>query len=37
VASLGEFYGPASSGYLRLAAVAPDERIELAARRVGLA
>ena len=37
VASLGEFYGPASAGYLRVAAVAPDERIELAARRVGLA
>ncbi|HEV2885269.1 MAG TPA: aminotransferase class I/II-fold pyridoxal phosphate-dependent enzyme [Jatrophihabitans sp.] len=37
VASPGEFYGPASTGYLRVAAVAPDERIELAARRVGLA
>ncbi|HJQ03402.1 MAG TPA: aminotransferase class I/II-fold pyridoxal phosphate-dependent enzyme [Jatrophihabitans sp.] len=37
VASPGEFYGPDSTGYLRLAAVAPDERIELTARRVGLA
>jgi succinyldiaminopimelate transaminase len=37
VASPGEFYGPSSTGYLRLAAVAPDDRIELAARRVGLA
>ncbi|HEY0168147.1 MAG TPA: aminotransferase class I/II-fold pyridoxal phosphate-dependent enzyme [Jatrophihabitans sp.] len=37
VASPGEFYGSASTGYLRLAAVAPDDRIELAARRVGLA
>jgi succinyldiaminopimelate transaminase len=36
IASPGEFYGDASTGYLRLAAVAPDERIELAARRVGL-
>jgi len=35
IASPGEFYGPHSAGYLRLAAVAPDERIELAARRVG--
>jgi len=37
VASPGEFYGSVSTGYLRLAAVAPDERIELAAQRVGLA
>ncbi|MEO6503586.1 MAG: aminotransferase class I/II-fold pyridoxal phosphate-dependent enzyme [Jatrophihabitantaceae bacterium] len=37
VASPGEFYGSMSTGYLRLAAVAPDDRIELAARRVGLA
>ncbi len=35
VASPGEFYGSVSTGYLRLAAVAPDDRIELAARRVG--
>lgn len=36
VGSPGEFYGTVSAGNLRLAAVAPDERIELAARRVGL-
>ncbi|MGI8667068.1 MAG: aminotransferase class I/II-fold pyridoxal phosphate-dependent enzyme [Jatrophihabitans sp.] len=35
IASPGEFYGSRSTGQLRLAAVAPDERIELAARRVG--
>jgi succinyldiaminopimelate transaminase len=37
VASPGEFYGADSAGFLRLAAVAPDERIELTAHRVGLA
>jgi succinyldiaminopimelate transaminase len=37
IASPGEFYGSASTDYLRVAAVAPDDRIELAARRVGLA
>ena len=37
VASPGEFYGSQSADYLRLAAVAPDERLELAAARVGLA
>jgi succinyldiaminopimelate transaminase len=36
VASPGEFYGDFSTGYLRLAAVVPDDRIELAAMRVGL-
>ncbi|MDQ1737716.1 MAG: hypothetical protein QOH56_3967 [Pseudonocardiales bacterium] len=36
VSSPGEFYGSASTGFLRLAAVQPDDRIELAARRVGL-
>ncbi len=36
VGSPGEFYGPVSTGYLRLAVVAPDDRIELAATRVGL-
>jgi succinyldiaminopimelate transaminase len=35
VVSPGEFYGPAGAGYFRVAAVQPDERIELAARRVG--
>jgi len=37
VGSPGEFYGPASTGQLRLAVVQPDDRLELAARRVGLA
>jgi succinyldiaminopimelate transaminase len=36
ISSPGEFYGPASTGYLRLAVVQPDELIELAAHRVGL-
>jgi succinyldiaminopimelate transaminase len=36
VVSPGEFYGPRSTAYFRVAAVQPDERIELAARRVGL-
>jgi succinyldiaminopimelate transaminase len=36
VVSPGEFYGPQSTGYFRVAAVQPDERIELAATRVGL-
>jgi aspartate/methionine/tyrosine aminotransferase len=36
IAAPGEFYGPRSTNFLRLAAVAPDDRIELAARRVGL-
>jgi succinyldiaminopimelate transaminase len=35
VVSPGEFYGPASTGWFRVAAVQPDERIELAASRVG--
>jgi succinyldiaminopimelate transaminase len=35
VVSPGEFYGPQSTGWFRLAAVQPDDRIELAARRVG--
>jgi succinyldiaminopimelate transaminase len=35
VVSPGEFYGPESTGYFRVAAVAPDARIELAAARVG--
>ena len=33
VVSPGEFYGPSSAGYFRVAAVQPDERIELAAAR----
>jgi aspartate/methionine/tyrosine aminotransferase len=36
VVSPGEFYGPAGAGFVRIAAVAPDERIELAANRIGL-
>jgi succinyldiaminopimelate transaminase len=35
VVSPGEFYGPQSTGYFRVAAVQPDERVELAAARVG--
>jgi succinyldiaminopimelate transaminase len=35
VVSPGEFYGPDSTGYFRVAAVQPDDRIELAAARVG--
>ena len=35
VVSPGEFYGTVSAGFFRVAAVAPDDRIELAARRVG--
>jgi succinyldiaminopimelate transaminase len=36
VVSPGEFYGPDSTDHFRVAAVQPDERIELAAGRVGL-
>jgi succinyldiaminopimelate transaminase len=35
VVSPGEFYSAQSAGFFRVAAVAPDERIELAARRIG--
>jgi succinyldiaminopimelate transaminase len=35
VVSPGEFYGPHGSGFVRLAAVALDDRIDLAAARVG--
>jgi aspartate/methionine/tyrosine aminotransferase len=35
VVSPGEFYGPAGTDHIRVAAVQPDERIDLAARRVG--
>jgi succinyldiaminopimelate transaminase len=35
VVSPGEFYGTAGAPWFRVAAVAPDERIELAASRVG--
>ena len=36
VVSPGEFYGPAGTDHIRVAAVQPDERIDLAARRVGV-
>jgi succinyldiaminopimelate transaminase len=36
VVSPGEFYGPVARGHFRVAAVQPDDRIELAAARVGL-
>ena len=35
--SPGEFYGDAGAGHVRLAMVQPDERIELMARRLGVA
>ena len=37
ISSPGEFYGPAGSAFLRIAVVQPDELIELAAQRVGIA
>jgi succinyldiaminopimelate transaminase len=36
IVSPGEFYGPAGADHFRVAAVQPDERIELVTRRVGL-
>ncbi len=36
IVSPGEFYGPAGANHFRVAAVQPDERIELVAHRVGL-
>jgi aspartate/methionine/tyrosine aminotransferase len=36
VVSPGEFYGDQSAGFIRVAAVATDDRVELAASRVGL-
>jgi succinyldiaminopimelate transaminase len=33
--SPGEFYGPDGAGFVRIAMVQPDERIELVARRLG--
>jgi aspartate/methionine/tyrosine aminotransferase len=35
IVSPGEFYGAAGAGYVRVAAVAPNERVELVARRLG--
>lgn len=37
IVSPGEFYGPAGAGYVRVAAVAPTDRIELVASRLGVA
>jgi aspartate/methionine/tyrosine aminotransferase len=37
IVSPGEFYGPAGAGHVRVAAVQPDDRIELIAERLGLA
>ena len=37
IVSPGEFYGPAGSGYVRVAAVASMERLELIASRLGAA
>ncbi|PZS25105.1 MAG: succinyldiaminopimelate transaminase [Pseudonocardiales bacterium] len=36
VVSPGEFYGPESTGFFRVAAVQPDDRIDLAASRIGI-
>jgi succinyldiaminopimelate transaminase len=36
IVSPGEFYGPHGADHFRVAAVQPDDRIELAAKRVGL-
>jgi aspartate/methionine/tyrosine aminotransferase len=36
VVSPGEFYGPASLGWLRVAAVATDDALDLVASRAGL-
>jgi succinyldiaminopimelate transaminase len=36
VVSPGEFYGPQGAGFVRIAAVQPDDRIELAAARIGI-
>jgi len=35
--SPGDFYGPAAAGHVRLAMVQPDDRLELVARRLGVA
>jgi succinyldiaminopimelate transaminase len=37
IVSPGEFYGPGGAGHVRVAAVQPDDRIELVARRLGVA
>jgi succinyldiaminopimelate transaminase len=35
--SPGEFYGPAGAGFVRVAVVQPDDRLDLVARRLGVA
>jgi succinyldiaminopimelate transaminase len=35
--SPGDFYGPAAAGHVRVAMVQPDDRLALAARRLGIA
>jgi len=35
--SPGEFYGPDGAGFVRVAVVQPDDRLELVARRLGVA
>lgn len=37
VVSPGEFYGPGGAGHVRIAAVQPEERLELLAARLGVA
>jgi succinyldiaminopimelate transaminase len=36
IVSPGEFYGPAGADHVRIAAVVPDDRLELVAQRLGL-
>ncbi|MEO7556400.1 MAG: aminotransferase class I/II-fold pyridoxal phosphate-dependent enzyme, partial [Acidimicrobiales bacterium] len=36
LASPGEFFGPLGAGFVRLAVVQPDERLDLVARRLGV-
>ena len=36
LASPGEFYGPLGGGYVRIAAVQSDERIQLLEQRLGM-
>jgi aspartate/methionine/tyrosine aminotransferase len=34
--SPGDFYGPDAAGYVRIAMVQPDDRLELVASRLGV-
>jgi aspartate/methionine/tyrosine aminotransferase len=36
IVSPGEFYGPAGSAHIRVAAVAPMDRLDLVASRLGV-